>query len=277
MLLEGLALGRGRLAVQVGGDHLAPRLPFHVSHVVGNGSVVPGNRTRSGDDCPRVFSPMLSLVFTAVFLATAVYSLVRLAELGAIGDRSGSRAAELTHLVMSLAMIAMAWAWTGGPTSPSGVLQIVVFGAATVWFALRALTPGHPRAVAGYHVVMNAAMVWMVAAMPQIMGMSMSGDPSGGHHHGGSSSAAGSVAIATPAWVAAVTWLFAGLLLVTAVLWALRVRRPAAADCAGQGPDEIAGGVAVAARPATGLGARLDAGCHLLMSLGMAGMLVAML
>lgn len=219
---------------------------------------------------------MLSLVFTAVFLATAVYSLVRLAELGATGDRSGSRAAELTHLVMSLAMIAMAWAWTGGPTSPSGVLQIVVFGAATVWFALRALTPGHPRAVAGYHVVMNAAMVWMVAAMPQIMGVSMSADSSGGHHHG-DSSAAGSVAVATPVWVATVTWLFAALLLGTAVLWALRVRRPASADRAGQGPDEAAGGIAVATRPTTALGARLDAGCHLLMSLGMAGMLVAML
>ena len=239
--------------------------------------MVPGNRTRSGDDCPRVFSPMLALVFTAVFLATGVYSLVRLAELGATGDRSGSRAAELTHLVMSLAMIAMAWAWTGGPTSPSGVLQIVVFGATTVWFALRARTPGHPRAVAGYHVVMNAAMVWMVAAMPQIMGMTMSGDASDGHH-GGSASGAGSVAIATPAWVAALTWLFAGLLLVTAVLWALRVRLPAAqTGCAGQGPDEARGGVAVATRPVTGLGARLDAGCHLLMSLGMAGMLVAML
>ena len=221
---------------------------------------------------------MLALVFTAVFLATGVYSLVRLAELGAGGDRGDSRAAELTHLVMSLAMIAMAWAWTGGPTSPSGVLQIVVFGAATVWFALRALTPGHPRAVAGYHVVMNAAMVWMVAAMPQIMGMTMSGDSEGGHHHGGSASGAGSVAIATPPWVAAVTWLFAALLLGTAVLWALRVRRPAApADGVGQGPDEAPGGVAVATRATTGLGARLDAGCHLLMSLGMAGMLVAML
>lgn len=240
--------------------------------------MVPGNRTRPGGDCPRVFSPMLSLVFTAVFLATGVYSLVRLAELGATGDRSGSRAAELTHLVMSLAMIAMAWAWTGGPASPSGVLQIVVFGAATVWFALRARTPGHPRAVAGHHVVMNAAMVWMVAAMPQIMGMSMSADASGDHHHGGTSSGAGSVAIATPAWVTTLTWLFAGMLLVTAVLWALRVRRPAAsADCATQGPDEARGGVAVVARPGTGLGARLDAGCHLLMSLGMAGMLVAML
>ncbi|MFC5062880.1 DUF5134 domain-containing protein [Actinomycetospora atypica] len=230
-----------------------------------------------------MFSPTLSLVFTAVFLATAVYSLVRLAELGATGDRDGSRAAELTHLVMSLAMIAMAWAWTGGPTSPSGMLQLVVFGAATLWFATRALTPGHPRAVAGYHVVMNAAMVWMVAAMPQIMGMSTSGDSSGGHHHGGSSPAgAGAVAVATPVWVAVVTWLFAALLLGTAVLWALRVRRPAAEpSCAGRGPDEAAGGsaggAAVAVRPTTGLGARLDAGCHLLMSLGMAGMLVAML
>ncbi|HEY2192849.1 MAG TPA: DUF5134 domain-containing protein [Actinomycetospora sp.] len=131
-----------------------------------------------------MFSSTLSWAFTVVFTLTGVYSLVRLTEFASGMDRTGSRIAELSHLLMSLAMIAMAWAWTGDPSSPTGLLQILVFGVLGIWFLARLALPvgDHSRATEGYHLVANAAMVWMVAAMPDIMG---SGAVSDAAPHGG--------------------------------------------------------------------------------------------
>ncbi|MEJ2868062.1 DUF5134 domain-containing protein [Actinomycetospora sp. OC33-EN08] len=234
-----------------------------------------------------MFSSSLSWVFTVVFVLTGAYSLVRLAELGSEPERTGSRVVELSHLVMSIAMVAMAWGWTGGPTSPSGLLQIVVFGFFTVWFLARAVRPthGHSLVGEGYHLVMNAAMLFMVAAMPQIMGMDMSAgeDSGGGHHHGGGTEGMGAMpTIPTPWWATTLTWVFVVLLVAAAAWWAVRAVRadrsvaPATPDGT---PPGSGGGVAVAApaAPTRTAGPRLDAGCHLLMSLGMAGMLLAML
>jgi hypothetical protein len=259
-----------------------------------------------------VFSSSLSWIFTIVFALTGIYSLVRLAELASGSDRSGSRGVELSHLVMSIAMIAMAWALTGGPDTPGGVLQLVVFGLFTVWFLARLAmpAPGSTRIGDGYHLVMNAAMVWMVAAMPEIMGMTTGGSAADGGMAGmpGMASmpgmtmpgmdmpatAVGQAGSATPVWVSVVSWVFVALLVGAAVLWAVRIARPAAVGggcgcAAGTSVSaldaittETGGGVAVAvAAPAVTAarttGPRLDATCHLLMSLGMAGMLLAML
>ncbi len=233
-----------------------------------------------------MFSPVLTLLLSVVFLLTGGWSLVRLAELIATGDHGGSRVAELAHLLMSLAMLAMTWGVTGGPTTPGAVLQIVVFTVLTAWFVRRVLLPptGHRRLVESYHAAMCAAMVWMVAAMPQIMGTSMSGDGGGGHHHGGSGSGATMVPVVTPGWVTGLTWAFAVVSLAAAAFWLLRVVRPVGRGCgpAPEGfPDAGSGPVAVATRPAgtalrTAVGPRLDAGCHLLMSVGMAVMLLVM-
>lgn len=238
-----------------------------------------------------VFSSSLSWIFTVVFVLAGVYSLVRLAELHSGSDRSGSRIVELSHLLMSVAMIAMAWTWTGGPSTPSGIVQIVVFGLFTVWFLARLAMPavGDHRTHDGYHLAMNAAMVWMVAAMPQIMGMSTGGAPSsdgglaGMPGMGGMPGMdSGTMTPATPAWATVVSWVFIVLLVASAVLWAVHIARPDTVDDAIPAADERAGGdgsVAVAARsaPTRTTGPRLDAGCHLLKSLGMAGMLLAML
>ncbi|HEY2192848.1 MAG TPA: hypothetical protein VGH76_11195 [Actinomycetospora sp.] len=77
---------------------------------------------------------------------------------------------------------------------------------------------------------------------------------------------------------------FAVLVLAGAALWAARIARPDAADgCAGvpteAGETAAAGSVALAVAPTRtrSTSARLDACCHVLMSLGMAGMLLAML
>ena len=242
-----------------------------------------------------MFSSTLSWTFTVVFALTGLYSSVRLSELARGVDRSGSRVAEASHLLMSLAMIAMAWGWTGDPASPTGVLQIVVFGLFGIWFLARLALPvgDHSRATEGYHLVANAAMVWMVAAMPQIMS---SGAPDGAGTTGtagmpGMGGMSGPVAAAptppsTPSWVVAVSVVLAVLLLAGAVLWATRVVRPGAvggcagASVAGESVSEgAAGSVALAVAPTRtrSTSARLDACCHVLMSLGMAGMLLAML
>lgn len=234
-----------------------------------------------------MFATSLSWLFTVVFAFTGLYALVRLAELTSTTDRSGSRLVELSHLLMSVAMIAMAWSWSGGPTSGSGLVQIVVFGLFTVVYLARLVpsTAGDGRLHVGYHVVMNAAMVFMVAAMPQIMGTEMSSTAGSDSHHGGmagmpgmdAATGAGAAAAATPVWATAVTWVFVVLLLAAAALWVVHVVRP---DAAGHDEPPSAAGATTAVDtrvPSVTTGLRLDAGCHLLMSLGMAGMLLAML
>ncbi|GLZ54553.1 DUF5134 domain-containing protein [Actinomycetospora sp. NBRC 106378] len=207
-----------------------------------------------------MFSPGATLVFTAIFLVTGGYALVRIAQLLVTRDRDGSRVGELAHLLMSLGMLAMTWGVTGG------VLEVVAFGVLTVWFVRRLLLPaGHERHVEAYHAAMSATMVWMLAAMPALMA---SGDDAGSHHHGGS---------AMPFPTGAVTFVLVVVSLAAAAFWLVRIVRPVPGEGCAPAVLADAGSVAVAARPVVAtVGSRLDAGCHLLMSLGMAGMLLAM-
>ncbi len=230
-------------------------------------------------------SPALSWIFSIVFLATGLYSVVRYALLTSGAERDGDRAIELSHLLMSIAMIAMAWAWTGGPGTASGILQLVVFGLFAVFFLAQAVSGGHDTVVSVDHLLMNGAMVWMVAAMPALMGMSATaggaGGGGGGHAGHGSDSGdtaavAGMEPMATPTWVTLVTWAFVVLLVASAVFWALRAAR---ADT-GRAVEPAAGGGGTATVVRPGLARvtnrRVDACCHLLMSLGMGGMFLAM-
>ncbi|GAA0948379.1 DUF5134 domain-containing protein [Pseudonocardia zijingensis] len=178
-------------------------------------------------------SPVQGLVFTVVFAATGMYSLVLLAR----GPAGTDRVAEVAHLLMSIAMIAMSWGWTGGPDTLSGLAQIAVFGLFGAWFLAHQLSTGGP-VLSGptYHVVVLGAMVWMVAATP-----------GGGHTHHAHHAAA--AAAGTGPLTRLVTVAAAALLAAAAVWWvarAVRTRR------------------------------RLEASCHVLMSLGMAAMLIAM-
>jgi hypothetical protein len=227
-------------------------------------------------------STTLISVFTLVFAMTGVYALSRLSRLLAGADVTGDRTAELFHLVMSLAMIGMAVAWTGGPETASGRLQIVVFGAFTLWFAYRGATRSrsHGHLMTGHLVAMGVAMTWMVATMTVLMGHTGGGSGHGGHHGAPSDTAAAPGADVpvppAPGWVIAVTIAFAVLFAVGGCSWAVRALRaggPAAA------PGTSGGTVATRTEVVTQtrLSARLDGLCHSLMSLGMAGMLVAML
>jgi hypothetical protein len=255
-------------------------------------------------------SPTLMVVFTIVFAATGLYSLLRFAALVSGAEADGDRVAELAHLVMSIAMIAMTWAFSGGPDTGSGILQIVVFGLIGLWFLTRVAGHGHGhgRVESAYHLVMAAAMVWMVAAMPVLMsgsgevvsisaGKETHGDHgsmagmdgmAGMHGTNGSTGMADMGAMAgPPSWARMVSFALVVLLVGAMALWASRLFRPAIphpAPSEVEAPDPAlpSAGTAVAVRPATpGLsqltGPRLDAGCHLLMSVGMAGALLAML
>ena len=243
-------------------------------------------------------------VFAAVFVLTGLYSLARLSVLAAGPPGDGDRLAELSHLLMSIAMIGMALGWTGGPATASGVLQIAVFGLFAVWFAARIARPdGNGRLGAVYHVVAPAAMIWMVAAMPLLMGGGGSGMAAAHDGHAAATDARAMGGMADPAataaprpvWVLAFTIGVVVLLIGAAAGWVVAAVRstaarqplgamaatsadpeplttPSAATSAVRTANRVSG-----SRLDRRLDPRLDASCHALMSLGMAGMLVAML
>ncbi|TXK18968.1 DUF5134 domain-containing protein [Homoserinibacter sp. GY 40078] len=107
--------------------------------------------------------PAVAWVFTVIFGATGVYSVV----LTIIDRRLIERVMHGLHILMSLAMIAMAWALSV-PTLP----QVLVFSIGALYCAaiwVRSLLRGgtgiaeHPPWMLGYHALMMLAMVWMVA------------------------------------------------------------------------------------------------------------------
>ncbi|HEY2202925.1 MAG TPA: DUF5134 domain-containing protein [Pseudonocardia sp.] len=251
----------------------------------------------------------LSVALTVVFVLTGAYALVRWASVRTGVGHPGDPVAELSHVLMSLGMLAMVWAYGG---SVLDTVQLIVFTGFAGYFLVhlvrgRARRPGaHRCAGAGLHLVMAAAMVWMIASMPWLMGGGGSGSTGGRHadHSGaampdmpGMSGTAGSgthgMAAAPPARVVALTVLLASALVVVAAVWLARAARGVPGHPAGDGRADRAadrtaaaagateGGVGLAVRPAAGppaaLSTRTDAVCHLAMSLGMAAMLLAML
>jgi hypothetical protein len=174
----------------------------------------------------------LELAFTAAFTVTGLRSLARL--LGPVPG--GGRLGEASHLLMSAAMVGMTWGLSGGPDSPAGTVQLVVFWLLALTVGVRVLDPGErPRIGDAHHLLMLGAMVWMVAGMPTAHG-----------HHGHST--------APGWWTLAITVAFVVLLCAAALA------------------------LAIAPRPAgSGGHRRLDRAGHVLMSGGMAAMLLVML
>ncbi|HTF49646.1 MAG TPA: DUF5134 domain-containing protein [Pseudonocardia sp.] len=253
-----------------------------------------------------ISSVPLSVLLTVIFAATGGYSLLRWASLRAgVAGHHGDRVAELSHLVMSVAMIAMVWAY-GGPAG--NVAQIVLFTVLAGYFLAR-LPVGRRGArlggcpAPGFHLLMCASMVWMVAAMPLLMGGMPTGS-AGGHMHGmpmgGADSAGqdGQPPAPTPAWAVVVTVAVSVALLAAAGYWLRRaVRTPARPEVPvgaevqvdAEVPALIGGGEVRPAEPPArsarrapsrvpaALTPRRDAVCHLAMSVGMAAMCLAML
>ncbi|MGB8389112.1 DUF5134 domain-containing protein [Mycobacterium sp.] len=142
--------------------------------------------------------------------------------------------AQLLHVVMSVAMVVMAWP-EGAKLPTTG--PMVFFLLATTWFAAVALTrvgAGH-RVINTYDGVMMLAMAWMYAVMN---GQLLPGQ-SGGHHRGampemnmpgmempgmdmsgqGMSMPGGTVEEGYPGWITAVNWVIAIGFALATVFW----------------------------------------------------------
>lgn len=238
-----------------------------------------------------ISSVLLSAVLTVAFVATGGYALVRWASLRAgLAGHAGDQIAELCHLLMSLAMIAMVYGYAG---PVADVVQIVAFSGFTVYFLLRwadsrrrSTSSVHSCRGAGHHSFMSAAMVWMVASMPLLMGP-MTGSSAGGHAgHAGHSGADMSSTMAgppapAPTWAIVVSWLVIAGLVISAGYWAAQALR-----ASGQAPhpapahaDVLVGAGVTHAEPrlapqshrvTAALAPRTDAACHCVMSLAMA-------
>jgi Domain of unknown function (DUF5134) len=224
----------------------------------------------------------LAVVFTVLFGATAVYYLLRCTTLWSGHLPGQDRAVELAHLLMSLAMIAMAWAW-GGPVTRW--LLVAVFGLFAAVFLARAVASGaavmptdrRTRMMFGYHALVMAAMTWMVAALPLLGHDHFAGAGGSGHEHGGSDNAQG---VHTPVgeaklWAVVVMVVLAVALAACAVAWVAAAMRSGATVVVGAGRamPETSTPTAMAAHA---VGDRRARWWHALMSVGMAGMLLAM-
>jgi Domain of unknown function (DUF5134) len=185
----------------------------------------------------RVISSVpLSVALTVLFALSGGYSLLRWASLRAgVAGHHGDPVAELSHLLMSLGMIAMVWAYGG---STGNAVQLVAYLALSGYFLTRLRrggVAGHPGCPApGFHLLMSGSMVWMVAAMPLLMaGMTMGsggGMQMDGMTMGGDTGPATPSVTTTPGWAVALTWVFIAGLVAGAGFWLRRVlpARPAA-------------------------------------------------
>ncbi|CAM5722028.1 hypothetical protein SCANM63S_00874 [Streptomyces canarius] len=108
----------------------------------------------------------LRWILTLLFAVSVVHGVWRAA---LPGTRAADRVDHTLHAAMGVLMTAMAPAWG---MDLSAAPQVVLFSAGALWFVVAALL--HPRAdssriavvlAAAPHVVMTAAMAWMVAAM----------------------------------------------------------------------------------------------------------------
>lgn len=166
--------------------------------------------------------PLGQWSFTGVFGLLSLFAAWR-----AVVDRRRvlPLVGHVLHLVMAVAMVAMAWPWGSAmPVAP----QVVVFGAAVVWFTgvgvaqvagrlPRRMVGGHAPWHQFAHAVMMAAMVWMLVVMAAVPSAA-----DGGHGH----ASMGTAAVLTGVGATA------GLVVATVVL---------AVDAAQRGPHQLAG------------------------------------
>lgn len=144
-------------------------------------------------------SAPLAIVVTCLFAGAAMFSIARLAK----SHSPITQANYGLHLVMSLAMIAMAWPGTTNLLTP---VQLLVFAVATLWFVARfvvLIRRGNRRrpALDLYHAVMMATMTLMVMSMRNL-GSDMSAMSHGGWPGAALAAMGGFFAVAVVMWVA---------------------------------------------------------------------------
>lgn len=149
--------------------------------------------------------PLGQWSFTVVFALLSLFAAWR-----AVVDRRRVLpfVGHVLHLVMAVAMVAMAWPWWSAvPVAP----QVVVFGSAALWFTgvgVAQVNGRLPRQTLGghapwhqfAHAVMMAAMVWMLVVMGAMP------TPAGaGHAHGTMGTAAVLTGVAATAGLVVAT------------------------------------------------------------------------
>lgn len=203
-----------------------------------------------------MISAPANALLTIVFVLTGLYCLWHL--LGSrrravasptSGSLSFAEVVDVNHAIMSVAMIVMIWVAVADVVLWAQVALFVVL-ALSLFPGLVAASRGTERTDVATHVVLDVAMIWMLAAMPALMaGMDMGG--SGGSHHAGHGGDGMEMSMsATPAWADVVNVLFVVACLVVTVWWIIRA--------------------------AGWRGHRLHPLCHVMMGTGMAAMLVVM-
>ncbi|HEV7792389.1 MAG TPA: DUF5134 domain-containing protein, partial [Pseudonocardia sp.] len=206
-----------------------------------------------------ISSVPLSVALTVLFALSGGYSLLRWASLRAgVAGHHGDQVAELSHLLMSLGMIAMVWAYGGGT---GDAVQLIAYLALSGYFLTRLVrgrTTGRPGCPApGFHLLMSGSMVWMVAAMPLLMagsvagpsgGMQMDGMTMGGMTMGGADTGLDARPVtATPGWALALTWVFIAGLVLGAGFWLRRALPALSTTTAATSPPATSAAPTIAA------------------------------
>lgn len=165
------------------------------------------------------------LILTVLFAVTGVWCAVDL-----IAHRSRSRAADgavtphtivdINHLVMSAAMILMIWATVIDAVTWAQVAVFAIFALALLPGSFTTAGVTQRVSLAG-HIALNAAMIWMLLAMPLLMA-GMSDGESSGSHHGGEATG---MPMSTPAWADVVNGIFVALSAVAALWWTVALFR----------------------------------------------------
>ena len=167
-----------------------------------------------------------NVLLTFVFVMTAVICFSGLIGRSRKGRTNSaltdSDLIDITHGVMSVAMMVMTWwtVWDAVTWAQVAIFAILVLGLVPSFRGAR----GAQAVDLVGHIVLDVAMIWMLAAMPLLMaGMDMSGDAGGAHagHHGGG----GLMIETTPAWADIANVGFIALCAAATVWWIWRLIR----------------------------------------------------
>ncbi|MEJ1089938.1 DUF5134 domain-containing protein [Microbacterium sp. Mu-80] len=197
-----------------------------------------------------------NLILTLTFVFTGFVCAIDLAgRLGRAQRKHARFGGEiligLNHFLMSAAMIWMTWSME---SELALWAQAGLFAVLTIMLLplLRRTKSAAQRIDLIGHVLLNAAMIWMLAAMPLLMaGMGMSHAPEAGMTTGHETVAdAGLTMMSTPAWADAINACFVALSVAAFGWWAYRF--------------------------ITSRHHRLHVACHAVMAAGMAAMLLLM-
>lgn len=119
-------------------------------------------------------------------------------------------------------MILMVWVPVVDAVTWAQVAVFAIFSLALVPGILAPGSAGTRVSLIG-HIALNAAMIWMLLAMPLLMaGMPQGEGESSGHHHGGGSAV---MLTSTPVWVDVVNVFFVVVSAAAAIWWVVALLR----------------------------------------------------